>query len=123
MYKRQELVFESSARLTGIITSATAKHVDEKGRDNNLFTQEQYYYLGHVKNLPYFNGVNPVSVTLNGSAAWTVTGECLLNELILGKNALLTAPVGKQLTMTIDNTVITPIPGESYTGSIRLTIH
>lgn len=117
-----EVTLGAGAVLEGIVSSATAKHIDEKGRDNNLFTQQEYYYLGHVANRPFFNGVNPVRVTLEDGAAWTVTGECLLSALTIGAEAALLAPAGKQLTMTVDGEAVAPAPGCAYTGSIQLNI-
>lgn len=116
------LTFGAGARISGIITSATSKHIDEKGRDNNLFTMQQYYYLGHVQNVPLFNGVNPVSVTLTDDAVWTVTGECLLSKLVIGENAAVAAPTGKTLAATVDGAPVTLSAGNTYSGKIRITL-
>jgi hypothetical protein len=116
-----ELTLGQGAFLQGVVTSATSKHIDEKGRDNNLFTIDQYYYLGHVVDQPLYNGVNPISVTLTEDARWIVTGTSLLSSLTLDAQATLTAPQGKTLSMTVDGVPTELLPG-SYTGEIRLTI-
>lgn len=105
----------AGAALEGVITSASAKHIDEKGRDNNLFTQEQYYYLGHVKNTPFYNGVNPVHVTLEQGGIWTVTGESLLASLTLDEASRVVAR-----SMTIDGVEADILPGRHYEGNIVL---
>lgn len=117
-----ELTFGAGARITGIITSATAKHIDEKGKGNNLFTMEQYYYLGHVKNRPYDNGVNPVSVSLADDATWVVTGECLLSAISIGENAHISAPEGNALNVTVDGAEVTLASGNSYSGKIHMSL-
>ena len=83
---------------------------------------EQYYYLGHVKNLPYDNGVNPVSVSLTDDAIWTVTGECLLSAVSIGENARITAPEGKVLQVTVDDVEATLTAGNSYSGKIHIVL-
>ncbi len=109
------------ASLTGSITSTTSKHVDEFGRPNNLFTQEQYYYLGHVTNVPYANGVNDVHVVLEGNAVWTAEGENLLASLTIGEHAVLAAPEGKALTLTVDGEPAALEAGKHYEGKLVLT--
>ena len=84
--------------------------------------RDRYYYLGHVKNLPYDNGVNPVSVSLCGDAVWTVTGECLLSAVSIGEDARITAPEGKALQVTVDGAEVTLAAGNSYSGQIRITL-
>lgn len=117
-----ELTFGSDAVIEGTVTSSSSKHIDEKGRDRNLFTQEEYYYLGHVTNTPYFNGVNPVAVVLEDDAVWTVTGRSLLTRLTIGPDAVVRAPEGKQLVMTADGAAVTPERGGVYSGQIELTV-
>lgn len=117
-----KLTFGQGASITGIATASTAKHVDERGRDKNLFTMEEYYYLGHVKNQPLYNGVNPVRVILEDDACWTVTGTCLLESLTIGAQATLTAPEGKNLVLKVDGEVVRPEAGKTYTGKLELTV-
>ena len=118
----RDRVFGHGARITGTATAATAKHVDERGRDKNLFTMEEYYYLGHVKNLPHDNGVNPVTVALEEDAHWSVTGTCLLSALTISEHAVLDAPEGKRLVVKLDGEEIQPEAGKSYAGKLELEV-
>ena len=110
----------AGASLTGSITAATARHVDEKGRPNNLFTMEQYYYLGHVENRPWFNGVNHVQVVLEDDGVWNVTGENRLSTLTIGENAAVRPAPGLTLTLTVDGTQMPLEPGKTYDGELVL---
>ena len=114
-----DVMLGDGCTLTGSITAATERHIDEKGRPKNIFTQEQYYYLGHVENRPFDNGVNPVSVVLTGNAVWKVTGRNLLSSLTLGENAAVVAAEGA-LTVTLDGRPLLPIPGNTYKGKLIL---
>lgn len=117
-----EITLGTGAKLTGVITASSSKHIDEYGRDNNTFTKEQYYYLGHVTNTPYSNGCNNVKVTLSDDAVWTVTSKSILAELNIGDNASVTAPDGKALAVTVDGSKIVLEKGRSYTGLIVIDI-
>lgn len=114
------LTLGQGAALDGTITSAASRHIDEKGRPNNTFTMEQYYYLGHVENRPHFNGVNGVHVTLEDNALWTVQGENILASLTVGKDAAIITAPGTSLCFTVDGVEIPLEPGQKYTGEICL---
>ena len=114
------LTFGSGAAVQGVITAATSRHIDEKGRPLNTFTEEQYYYLGHVENRPYHNGVNNVSVTLEDDARWTVTGHSIITRLAVGGNAAVAAPEGKSLSVTVDGEAVQLESGREYAGVIEI---
>ena len=64
---------------------------------------------------------NGVMVSLDGKSAWTVTDTCYLTKLSLAEGAVLNAPEGKSLTMTVDGTAVPVAPG-TYQGTIVLTV-
>lgn len=111
-----------NATLSGIISATTSMHVDEKGRPRNLFTENEYYYLGHVCNEPYDNGVNHVNVTLESNAKWTVTGRCLLNMLDIGQEAQVLAREGERLRVLLDGQEISLLPGNRYVGGLDIEV-
>jgi len=65
---------------------------------------------------------NGVHVFLDTDSTWIVTGTSYLTKLELGQNALVKAPAGKSLTMTIDGTEAELLPGECYLGHIVLAV-
>lgn len=77
--------------------------------------------LGHVKNTQYYNGYNPVDVTLTDNAVWVVTGTCQLSSLNIGSDAQILADNGT-LSMTVDGVKTSIVPGNQYQGDIVLTI-
>lgn len=112
--KQLYVTLDAGAELTGIITAAEAIHVDENGKQNTYFTSEQYYYLGHVANRPYFNEDNRVEVTLNEGSAWNVTGTGLLSSLTVMPGAVFN---GK---LTVDGKEIVPEFGKTYNGRLEI---
>jgi hypothetical protein len=108
--------------LEGVISAATMIHVDENGEQNTHFTQDAYYYIGHVKNKVYYNGGNDVAVNLEGNAVWTVTGPGVITGLNLTAGAILQSPAGLTLSMTVDGRPTDIQPG-SYEGVIELTLN
>jgi hypothetical protein len=101
--------------LTGRISATTVKH------DAATITSDNRQALGMVQNTvsPVVN--NGVIVSLDGESVWTVTGESHLSALTLAEGAVVRAPEGKKLTVTVDGTPTTLTAG-SYTGAITLTV-
>lgn len=111
------------ASLTGVISSTETQHGDSL---DNLYKSfiyrkddEGFSYdtaaeaagkLGHVINQNYYNGVNPVNVTLTDDAAWTVTGNSIVNNLS-AKSTAVTAEkpviISVKGTLTLDGKQVT----------------
>lgn len=103
------------SELSGCISATEVMHVDENGRQNTHFTSQQYYYLGHVANRPYFNGDNSVEVVLEDGAVWNVAGEGLITSLCVGEGCVFNG------CASIDGKPIDLKPGETYTGLIKVS--
>lgn len=112
--KNMALTF-TDTQLTGVVSSASAKHRVEK------ITKYNREELGEVllTAAPAVN--NGVSVVLEGKTSWTVTGDCYLNRLEIGKDAAIGAPAGKKLTATCNGKVLSLTQGV-YTGRIVLHV-
>lgn len=113
--KQLYVTLGSGAVLNGSVSATETIHVDEHGRQNTFFTSEQYYYLGHVANRPFFNGDNTVDVVLASGSVWNVTGEGILTSLTVQNGAVLNGRV------TIDGAEIIPEAGKTYSGNIVVT--
>ena len=104
----------SGCTLNGAISATESRHINEKGEQNTHFTIEQYYYLGHLENRPFYNGDNDVEVTLENGAVWNVTGEGILTSLCVGEGCVFN---GKA---TLNGEAFVPAAGETYKGDIRV---
>lgn len=113
--KQLYVTLGSGAVLNGSVSATETIHVDEHGRQNTFFTSDQYYYLGHVANRPFFNGDNTVDVVLEDGAVWNVTGESILTSLTVQSGAVLNGRVA------IDGAEIVPEAGKTYSGNIVVT--
>ena len=110
--KQLYVTLGKGASLTGAISATETIHVDENGKQNTYFTSEQYYYLGHVANRPFYNGDNAVEVTLEPGSVWNVTGEGVITSLTVKEGAALNGQV------TVDGETVIPQAGKTYTGAI-----
>ncbi len=108
--------------LTGAISATSVIHVDENGIQNEHFTIDQYYYLGHVANKGYYNGGNDISVTLKDNGTWKVTDTSIITGLTIGEGSSITAPDGKSLLMYVNGSY-TPMKAGTYTGLIKLEVY
>ena len=111
------------ASFTGVIASTEIQHGDSLDNLYKSFTyrtdEEGFSYdtaaaaagkLGHVINRNYYNGVNPVNVTLTEDAAWTVTGNSVVNDLTAGSAAVTAEEpviVSVRGTLTLDGKEVT----------------
>lgn len=104
-----------NVRYTGALSASRAKH-----RVNHI-TAENNYELGMVDNVlcPAVN--NGVIAFFDSKSVWTVDKTCYLTALTLESGAVVQAPRGKTLTMTVDGSAVEPKPG-IYQGSIVMTI-
>lgn len=104
----------SGCVLTGAISAAETRHIDENGKQNTHFTSEQYYYLGHVENRPYHNGDNDAEVALENGAVWNVSGEGVITALTVGEGCVFN---GRAF---MNGEEFSPAFGEIYRGLIRV---
>lgn len=114
------------ASLTGVISSTETQHGDSLDNLYKSFTYrtdaEGFNFdrtaqaagkLGHVINQNYYNGVNPVNVKLTDDAAWTVTGNSIVNNLE-AKSAAITA--GKPVIISVKGTLT--LDGKQVTDDV-----
>jgi len=116
-----EVSIGKGAALNGVISLSETRHVDETGKQNTRFTINEYYYLGHVANRNYRNGVSTISVTLKDGGKWTVTGESLISKLVVDKGTVEGAN-GAKAVMKIDGKEKPIKSGESYSGDIVISL-
>ena len=117
-YQAVDVTFDN-ARITGVISSAWANHVDADGNvlpggtvieaDSSL---DCHMGMGRVKNTAAPAVNNPVLLTLANGAVWNVTGESYLARLTIDETASIPGA-----TMTV-NGVETPIEPGTYEGEI-----
>lgn len=110
-------LFLKNVQLEGVVSSATQAYRE------GLYVIEPInrLELSNVTQTPAPAVNNGVVVSLDGSSVWTVTGTSYLTALTLADGAVLTAPAGKTLTMTVDGAETAVQPG-AYTGKIVLTV-
>ncbi len=110
-------LFLKNVQLEGVVSSAMQTYRE------GLYVIEPInrLELSNVTQTPAPTVNNGVVVTLDEKSAWIVTGTSYLTSLTLAEGAVLTAPEGKTLVMTIDG-VPTAVQSGSYTGKIVLTI-
>lgn len=123
-----------NADITGMITASIATHILPHieypiGWDDvigepfvNVGHTEDYKYLGEVINTPGEAINNGVIVSLDGDSSWTVTGTCYLTSLLLAEGAVVNAPMGKSVSMTVEGAPQSIVPG-TYTGAIVLEVN
>jgi hypothetical protein len=109
------------ASLTGAISLTETRHVDETGKQNTHFTINEYYYLGHVANRNYRNETGSINVTVQDGGKWTVTGEGMINKLIVDKGTIEGAN-GAKVIMKIDGKEKAIKAGEPYSGNIVISL-
>jgi len=114
--KNLDLKF-ANARVTGIISAAKAAYKDgvvviDAGNNKELSNVKQ------TSHEPVNNGV---IVSFDKDSSWTVTGASYLTSLTVARGAVIKAPEGKALTMTVDG-VKTKIAAAAYAGKIVLTV-
>lgn len=112
--KNLALSFQN-VRITGVISSATAKHRVPR------ITKYNCEEIGEVVMTPAPTVNNGVVVTLDEHSVWTVTGTSYLSSISIAPDAVITAPVGKSLNMQIDGMDMPIFPG-TYTGKIVLSV-
>jgi len=109
------------ATLNGGISLTETRHVDETGKQNTHFTINEYYYLGHVANRNYRNGSSTISVSLKDGGVWKVTGESLINKLIV-EDGTIEGANGAKVVMKTDGKEEPIKQGETYSGNIVIAL-
>jgi hypothetical protein len=116
-----EVSIGKGASLSGAISLTETRHINETGKQNTHFTINEYYYLGHVENRNFRNGVSAIAVSLKDGGKWTVTGESLISKLVVD-NGTIEGANGAKVIMKIDGKE-TPIKkGEPYSGNIVISL-
>jgi hypothetical protein len=106
----------TASQVTGVISATLATHhVDTIDSSN-------WQELGAVTNTLQAAINNGVIVSLASGTRWTVTGESYLTSLTLDTESSVTAPPGRDVSMTVDGTATAIQPGGSYSGAIVLTV-
>jgi hypothetical protein len=109
-----EVSFEK-ASITGAITTATSKGIGP-------VDQEHFDNIGR---LAFTYGVTGekygVKVSLDAASQWTVGKTSYLTGLKIADGAVVGAPIGSRVAMTVDGAA-TPLQAGNYTGAIVLTV-
>jgi len=114
--KNLDLKF-ANARVNGIISAATAAY--RKGvAVIDVSNCEELTAVTQTAHEPVNNGV---IVSFDKDSVWTVAGTSYLTSLNIAKGAVIKAPEGKTLTMTVDG-VKTAIKAGAFNGKIVLTV-
>jgi hypothetical protein len=107
----------ANARVDGVISAATAAYREgvvlinaSNPRELSMVTQTAHE--------PVNNGV---IVSFDKYCVWTVAGTSYLTSLNVAEGAVIKAPEGKTLTMTVDGVKTEVAPG-TYTGKIVMAI-
>lgn len=110
-------LYLKNVQLEGVVSSATQAYRD------GLYVIEPInrLELSNVTQTPAPTVNNGVIVSLDEKSVWTLTGTSYLTALHLAPGAVLAAPAGKTLTMTVDGVPTAITPG-AYTGKIVLSI-
>lgn len=106
-----------NTRVTGVISSAGQAYRDGLTR----ITEENRLEISNVRQWAQAPVNNGVCLTLDGTSAWIVTGDSWITALTLEDGAVLAAPEGKTLVMTVNGTE-TPVASGVYTGVIHLSV-
>lgn len=127
------VVLGSGATLNGAIAATAYQHLE---KDFAYYVEGEGYNgtraaqaagkLGHVKNMPYYNGTNNVAVSLTDNAKWTVTDTSLVTSLTIGQNATVNGLAYEFGGYDADGNVIkgnqvTLVSGQSYNQTLVLT--
>jgi len=111
-----------NATLTGAITTATTEHPLFNNEEITSDTPEFYYLLGEINNTYCAtDGPYGISASLDANSKWVVETTSYLTALSIEEGAIITAPKGYTVTMTIDD-IATEIKSGTYEGKIVLTV-
>lgn len=103
--------------VTGIISSATQKYRDGL----TLIDESNRREMSNITQTAAPTVNNGVIVSLDRTSRWTVTGTSYITALELAPGAVIEAPAGKALTVTLNGAPLELAPGR-YQGTIVLTV-
>ncbi len=108
----------SGTKIEGIISSAS-QHYREGLKTIYADNRQE---LSNVMQRAAATVNNGVSVKLDGTSAWTVTGTSYITALELDDGAVVKALEGKELCVTIDGKPVELKSGVRYTGKIVMEV-
>lgn len=106
-----------NARVEGVISAASQKYRDWL----KVITEDCRRELSNVTQTAAEPVNNGVVVNLDKDSEWTVTGTSYITALSIAPGAVVKAPGGRKLVMTVDG-AITPAEAGSYAGKIALAV-
>lgn len=112
-YQRDMYLDLAGTALTGRIISNTVG-------DWNALCKEKGFET-YIINPDGYKTIHGVNLTLGPGSVWNVTGESTLTALTIGDGAIIKAPAGKTLTMTVDG-IEKPVKAGNYKGEIALKV-
>ena len=104
-------------QITGVISSATQAY----RQGLTLIDQSNRREMSNITQTAAPTVNNGVVLSLDATSRWTVTGTSYITALTLAQGALVEAPAGKTLRVTVDGKETELVPG-TYTGKIVLTV-
>jgi uncharacterized Zn-binding protein involved in type VI secretion len=114
--KNLDLKF-AKAKVSGIISAAKAAYKE----DVVVIDASNCKEISAVTQTAHEPVNNGVIVSFDKDSVWTVAGTSYLTSLTVAKGAVIKAPKGKTLTMTVNGTK-KPITAGTYRGKIVLTV-
>jgi len=118
--ERDVIVNFENVAITGAITTATS--VAQSDIDGVKLTKKNYMYIGAVKNTYCATDEKyGMKVSLDGKSRWVVEENSYLTGLDISEGAVIAAPDGYKLSMTV-NGVKKEIKAGRYSGKISLSV-
>ena len=108
----------NDSKVTGVISSATQKYREGL----TLIDESNRLEMANITQTAAPAVNNGVIVSLDEKSAWTVTDTSYITRLDLAPGAVVAAPAGKSLTVTLDGEAIDLKPG-SYSGTLVLSVN
>jgi hypothetical protein len=100
----------------GVVSASTSRHAV------STIASADWQQINHVTNTPQPAINNGVIVKLSAGSRWTVTGTSYVTKLVVGADAVVQAPPGKILTLTVGGTTTPLTAGTTYTGALTLSV-
>ena len=106
-----------NTRLTGVVSAATQCYREGVTE----ITPDNWEDLTDIRQTPAEPVNNGVVVSVDSESTWTVTGTSFLTSLTLENGAVLVAPEGRTLKMSVNGVDMSVRPGQ-YKGLVVLTV-
>lgn len=118
--KGNEIVSLENTTITGAITTAIFESLADI--DGVEVSKETYYYIGEVKNTYCATDDEyGMQVSLDRNSSWIVDETSYVTGLTIAEGAVMKAPEGYTVTMTVDG-IKKPIAAGAYEGQIMLKV-